>query len=70
MAGLRQIGLPALKVLRYIQTHDYAHIRALKLHPALHDEIERLLQGYISYLLERRLQSASFIKRLRLESGL
>jgi DNA repair protein RecO (recombination protein O) len=63
------LSLGALKVLRYLQTQDYATVRVLNLRPALHGELERVLHGYITYLLEQRLQSASFLRRLRRESA-
>jgi hypothetical protein len=55
--------------LRYLQTHDFERARVLRLRPALHAELERVLHGYITYLLERRLQSADFLHRLRRESA-
>ena len=64
------ISLGALKVLRYLQTNDFDAVRALSLRPALHGELERVLHGYITYLLEQRLQSAAFLRRLRRESAL
>ena len=60
------LPLPTLKVLRHMQRSHYAQVKALEISPALHDDLERILQGYISHLLERRLQSADFIRRLRL----
>ncbi len=65
----RPVSLAALKVMRYIQTHDYEHIRTLRLPSGVHAEVENLLQGYISFILERRLQSVAFIKRLRRGAG-
>jgi hypothetical protein len=38
---------------------------SLQINGSLHDDLERVLQGYITYLLERRLQSVDFIRRLR-----
>ncbi|GAB4450673.1 MAG: DNA repair protein RecO [Anaerolineae bacterium] len=62
------LSLGALKVLRYLQTQDYETVRVLNLRGALHAELERVLHGYITYLLEQRLQSAGFLRRLRRES--
>jgi len=39
----------------------------LQLSGVLHMEIERLMLGYITYLLEQRLQSVEFLRRLRRE---
>lgn len=65
--GTSFIPLPmlTLKILRHLQRSPYPGIRVLQVSPALHDDLERVLQGYITFLLERRLQSADFIRRLR-----
>ena len=61
------IGLPALKVLRYLQTRPWAAVRGLNINGALHLELERLLLAYLTYVLEQRLQSVEFLRRLRRE---
>lgn len=65
--GTSFIPLPmlTLKVLRHMQRSSYTQVKELQVSPALHDDLERILLGYITYLLERRLQSADFIRRLR-----
>jgi len=63
------ISLAALKVLRFLQTHPYATVVRLKVRRALHTELETLMFGYLQHLLERRLQSADFLRRLRQEAG-
>jgi DNA repair protein RecO (recombination protein O) len=62
---MQPISLGALKVLRYLQTRDFETIRVLNVRPTLHAEVERVLHGYLTYLLERRLQSADFLRHLR-----
>jgi DNA repair protein RecO (recombination protein O) len=59
------ISLNALKVLRFLQTRDYAATRALRLSPDLHDEVEALMRVYIAHHLERNLKSVEFLHRLR-----
>ncbi len=59
------ISLNALKTLRYLQTRDFSVIRVLKLSDGCHIEIERILQHYIAYLLERRLKSVEFIHHVQ-----
>ncbi|MBN2304800.1 MAG: DNA repair protein RecO [Anaerolineae bacterium] len=69
-AGLtrgRPISLNALKALRYLQTRPWETIRVLNLTGPLHLEIEHLMLAYITYLLEQRLQSVEFLRRLRRE---
>lgn len=60
------LSLNALKLLRHMQRSPYTQVRSLTITPALHDQVERLMLGYITYLLERRLQSVDFIRRLQL----
>jgi len=64
----RPLSLPALKVLRFAQTRTYAEVANLHLRPALHAELERILQQYITYLLERNLKSVEFLRLLRREA--
>lgn len=61
------LSLNALKVLRHLQTQPWHVVRGLQIPGPLHREIERLLFAYIAYLLEQRLQSVEFLRRLRLE---
>ncbi len=59
------ITLPTLKLLRYIQRSPYHEIGGLKIAIGLHNDAERLMLGYITFQLERRLQSIDFIRRIR-----
>ncbi|MBN1287446.1 MAG: DNA repair protein RecO [Anaerolineae bacterium] len=63
--SMTPVSLGALKVLRYLQTRDFAAVRGLTLRPETHAEVERVIHGYITYLLEQRLQSADFLRHLR-----
>jgi DNA repair protein RecO (recombination protein O) len=60
-----RISMQTLKLLRHIQRSPYSHVQSLMISPALHDDTERILLGYITYVLERKLQSVDFIKRIR-----
>lgn len=64
-SGLVTISLPALKLLRHIQRSPYTHVQSLHITPQLHQDVERLMLGYLTHLLERRLQSVDFIRRIR-----
>lgn len=55
----------ALKILRYLQTQPAEVALRLDLAPARHRQIERLLAGYIRFVLERRLHTPAFIHLLR-----
>ena len=61
------LSLNALKVMRHLQTQPWQTVRGLQVPGPLHREIERLLLAYIAYLLEQRLQSVEFLRKLRIE---
>ena len=63
--GARPIGLGALKVLRYLQTREYCACEGLQLQPGTQDEVEKALQDYLLYILERQFKSVEFLDRLR-----
>jgi len=62
---LTPISLDGLKLLRHMQRSDYRQVRQLHIRPALHQEVERVLLGQITHILESRLQSIDFIRRIR-----
>ncbi len=59
------VNLTTLKTLRYLQTRDYETISKLKLDGILHLDLEKIMQDYLVHVLERRLKSVEFIRRLR-----
>ena len=63
----RPIDVNTLKVLRYLQTHDYAACQRLRLKPQTQHDMEAAMLHYITYILERNLRSVDFIRRLRRE---
>lgn len=63
--GITPLPLATLKLLRHVQRSRYAQIRNLSLSAGLADDADRVLLGYMTVLLERRLQSVDFIRRLR-----
>jgi DNA repair protein RecO (recombination protein O) len=63
----RAVSVSAQKVLRYLQTHDAATVRTLRITEVTHAEMETLLQAYLEYVLERELKSPVFLRRLRSE---
>lgn len=62
------LSLTAFKTLRYLQTRSWDAVGALHVNAALHNELERHMLAYITYLLEQRLQSVEFLRRLRREN--
>ena len=60
----------AVKVLRYLQTRDWATVSVLQLKRKLQHELERLMHFYLTFILERNLKSVDFLHRLREEAAL
>jgi DNA repair protein RecO (recombination protein O) len=67
--GAAELSVNALKVLRFLQTRGWETCRLLRLGPATHAEVERVMNGYITYHLERKVKSVDFIHRLRRQMG-
>jgi DNA repair protein RecO (recombination protein O) len=53
------------RVLRFLQTREWAMVRRLEMSPATRGALERLLHAYIRHVLERDLNSVAFLKGLR-----
>lgn len=64
-AGLVNLPVTTLKLLRFLQRSAYQQTTELTLSDALHRDAERIMLGYLSYILESRVQSVDFIHRLR-----
>lgn len=62
------IPLPVLKVLRFLQTESWEKVANLQLTDSTRQQVESLLLGYLTFLLERRLKSVDFIRKLRLKA--
>jgi DNA repair protein RecO (recombination protein O) len=63
--GVRQVSMPALRILRHFQRSNYAQAQRLKLASGVDRELENLMGNYLTYLLERGLNSPAFLKRVR-----
>lgn len=61
----QRISLGALKVLRHLQRSDYATARRVQPSPPVQSELESLMNLYVSYLLERNLNTPKFLRRVR-----
>ena len=68
--GAAELSVNALKVLRFLQTRGWETCRLLRLNPSTQVEIERVMNAYITYHLERKLKSVDFIHRLRRQMGM
>ncbi len=58
------ISLAALKVLRYYQRNAYAVAGVAKIRSEVHAELDKLLESYLTYLLEKRLHTPDFLRRV------
>jgi DNA repair protein RecO (recombination protein O) len=66
--GAQPISMQALKYLRHFQRSSFAEACRARIPPRLHREIESLMQHYLSYQLERGLNTPAFLRRLRKEA--
>jgi DNA repair protein RecO (recombination protein O) len=64
-AGLVNLPVSTLKLLRHMQRNPYSQLSRLNINEGLHAHAERIMLGYISYILESRVQSLDFIRRVR-----
>ena len=64
---LIEIDFDTLKLLRHLQrsADTYERVNGLRIMPAQHDNADQIMLGYIAHLLERKLESIDFIRRLR-----
>lgn len=67
----RPISMPSLKFLRHIQRSTYAAAVKAQIPPPIRSEMETVLQSFITFHLERNLNSPAFIREVRrLDGGL
>jgi DNA repair protein RecO (recombination protein O) len=65
LPGVWRVSVEALKYLRHFQRSDYAGARRARPAPEVQSEVEALLQHYVTYLLERTLNSPGFIRQIK-----
>jgi DNA repair protein RecO (recombination protein O) len=64
LPNLTSISVDALKYLRHFQRSSYAESKRAQPASDVQDEVEILMQGYFTYLLERELNSPGFLKKI------
>lgn len=62
----RPVSMLALKYLRHFQRSSYREASRASIPTAVYDEMENLLQYYITFSIERSLNSPAFLRRVRL----
>ena len=65
LAGPRVMTLNGLKLLRLLLRGSYNDVARVNMPPALAEEVERHLRSYVIGVLERDVNAAAFIERLR-----
>jgi DNA repair protein RecO (recombination protein O) len=65
LPGAWSVSVEALKYLRHFQRSDYAGAQRARPLPVVQNEVEALLQRYVTYLLERALNSPVFINQIK-----
>src|SRR5512136_64845 len=63
--GARLVSMPALKILRHFQRSSYTEAQRARLSSTVDMELENLMGNYLTYLLERGLNTPSFLKHVR-----
>jgi len=63
--GAKRVSLPALHILRHFQRSNYVEAQRARLSSAVDGELETLMGNYLTYLLERGLNSPEFLRRVR-----
>ncbi len=63
--GTRPISMQALKYLRHFQRSNFRDSARAQISPDVDREMEVLMQHYLTYLLERGLNTPAFIRRVR-----
>jgi DNA repair protein RecO (recombination protein O) len=65
LPGVWTVSVEALKYLRHFQRSDYAGAQRARPSPEIQSQVEVLLQHYVTYLLERSLNSPGFINQIK-----
>jgi DNA repair protein RecO (recombination protein O) len=65
LPGAWSVSVEALKVFRHIQRSSYPEAQRAHPGPEVRNELETLLQKYLTYLLERKLNSPEFIQQIK-----
>ncbi len=63
--GQLRLAQATLRVLRHLQRSPWEQVRALNIPEGLHNDLERILTAYMTWVLERRLQGVDFVRRVR-----
>ncbi len=65
--GIVPLSPAGLWFLQECQRRPYSRLRSQQIAPALHAEVERVMQHYVTYHLERSVKSGTFLRQLKQE---
>jgi DNA repair protein RecO (recombination protein O) len=65
----RPASVDCVKVLRFFTQNECSALSRLRLKPRLDREMEDLMQGYVTYVLDREVASAKWLRELRSEDS-
>lgn len=65
LPNVHRISVEALKYLRHFQRSNYTDATKARPTPDVQQEVETLMQGYFTYLLERELNTPGFLKKIK-----
>lgn len=63
--SVQPISMEALKYIRHLQRNEWKNLVKLEIPGSIRGEIESILQYYITYLLERKLNSTDFLRLMQ-----
>ncbi len=63
--GAYPVSMQVLKVLRHYQRSSYDEAKRLHITPAQNRQVEALMQHYLTYILEKKLNTPPFLRRAR-----
>ncbi|MFN2194799.1 MAG: DNA repair protein RecO [Anaerolineales bacterium] len=67
LPGARPISMHALRYLRHFQRSSFEQARIAEPSAAIHTELEILMHHYLTFLLERSLNTPAFMRKMRRE---
>jgi DNA repair protein RecO (recombination protein O) len=59
------LPLDVFKILRHFSRNSWDNIQGLKIRPHQHHILEKVLHATLTYLLEQRLQSVAFLRKIK-----
>jgi DNA repair protein RecO (recombination protein O) len=65
LPGVWSVSVEALKYLRHFQRSDYSGAQRARPTPQIRSEVEALVQKYVTYLLERQLNTPEFMVQIK-----